>query len=171
MKKIISLVFIAFLSVNAFAQEDMTEQESPKTDDVKLRLSIGTTAGDDMSRERFATNYSFDFTYLTPIANNFKVGLDLGLTKISTNDNKTISTNFTKGYVSLCGTFRIYNDTGKFYFGSDLGYAYGLGDGGFIYRPKLGFQISDCSGINVTYTDLNSDVQYNSVSLGYEFTF
>ncbi|WGD34434.1 hypothetical protein [Olleya sp. YS] len=171
MKKMISLVFIAFLSINAFAQDDMMEEETPKTDDVRLGVNIGTTSGDEMSRDRFSTNFTVDFTYLLPVTSNLKVGGHLAYTRLAINDNKTISTEFDEGFLSFSGTFRLYNDSGKFFIGSDFGYGYGLEDGGFLYRPRVGFQISECSGLNISYIDLNDTVKYNAVTIGYEFIF
>jgi len=63
----------------------------------------------------------------------------------------------------------------SFSFGGDVGQAFGLNEdneGGFYYRPQIGFQTGPQSEINFSYTGINrDDVTCNTITFGYTYTF
>ncbi|MCX7550444.1 outer membrane beta-barrel protein [Xanthomarina sp. F2636L] len=65
--------------------------------------------------------------------------------------------------------------TEKFYVGADLGYAIGISDGndgGFYYRPRVGYNFTDMIGANFSYTGISLDGgDWSTIGLGVEFSF
>ncbi|SFW13405.1 outer membrane beta-barrel protein [Cellulophaga fucicola] len=64
--------------------------------------------------------------------------------------------------------------TEDFSVGTDLGYALGLKedvDGGFYYRPKLGYRIADSIELNLSYAgiSLEDDINASTFNIGFMF--
>lgn len=63
----------------------------------------------------------------------------------------------------------------SFSFGGDVGHAIGLNkgnDGGFYYRPQIGFQVGPQSEINFSYTAIDlGEATWSTVTVGYVYTF
>jgi len=63
----------------------------------------------------------------------------------------------------------------SFSFGGDVGQAFGLNEGnegGFYYRPQIGFQTGQQSELNFSYTVIDQgDEQWTTVTLGFVYTF
>lgn len=63
----------------------------------------------------------------------------------------------------------------SFSFGGDVGQAFGLNDGnegGFYYRPQIGFQVGPQSELNFSYTSISGDNgDWTTITLGYVYTF
>lgn len=176
MKKLFILTFISFISLSTYAQDDSETKETIEPtsleEQVKVAFNIGAISGNDISRDRFSLALSADFNYLKPVTKNLHLGIGFGIVNLQKDNESEYRNNSNENIIHFGGTFRFYNDSGKFYLGSDLGYSFGLGNNGSLFfRPRVGMQISKCSGINVTYFDVDSDQRFNSVTIGYEFTF
>lgn len=63
----------------------------------------------------------------------------------------------------------------SFSFGGDIGQAFGLNegnDGGFYYRPQIGFQMGPKSELNFSYTGITKDDEtWSTVTMGFVYTF
>ncbi len=63
----------------------------------------------------------------------------------------------------------------SFSFGGDVGTAVGLNDGndgGFYYRPQVGFQVGAGSEINLSYSVIETDPDtWSTVTVGFSYTF
>lgn len=63
----------------------------------------------------------------------------------------------------------------SFSFGGDVGHAIGLNegnDGGFYYRPQIGFQVGPQSELNFSYTAIDlGEATWSTVTFGYVYTF
>ena len=63
----------------------------------------------------------------------------------------------------------------SFSIGGDVGHAIGLNkgnDGGFYYRPQIGFQVGPQSEINVSYSAIDlGEATWSTVTVGYVYTF
>ncbi|MBN2868499.1 MAG: hypothetical protein JXK08_07500 [Flavobacteriaceae bacterium] len=175
MKKTIALFALTLFSFSLFAQDEVMVKDTlglPK-EEVKLALSIGSVSGNDIARDSYSVSATFDFTYLTRITSNLQAGFVLSYTNLFNDvEETTLMEEKDKKLMSLGATFRFYNNSGKFYLGSDLAYGYGLGgDGGLLFRPRVGMDISNHSGVSITYADINDEFDLNFVTIGYEFTF
>jgi len=173
MKRILlSLLALAYVSIG-FAQEGEPSKAPLATDNFKASFNIGTTAGEEIARNQYGVNLGFEFSYYYRVSKHFIVGPSVGATHIfkkgNRRDNSDLKTE-TK-FAHLGGGFRLYTDNNKFFIGGDAGYAYGLDDGGFYYKPKIGVSINKHSGIILTYTDVDDTFDYTYVSIGYEFSF
>ena len=91
--------------------------------------------------------------------------------KDKSNDDNSIIEEESGGVINFGVEARLYSDNDKFYIGGDTGYAVGLYDDGFYFRPKLGFVISENSGFFASYTEINADIKYTTVNIGYEYSF
>lgn len=163
------VALFAMICTSVNAQDDSSEAKAQ--DEFKVEFNVGTTTGDDLARDLFSTTVGVDFAYLTNVTKDLQLGGTVGVVNFFKNKSKGNFYSNHAMYISLGGSFRFYTDNDKFYLGSDAGYAIGLDDGGFYYRPRIGMVISDCSGINVSYAVANDAGEYSNVSLGYEITF
>ncbi len=62
----------------------------------------------------------------------------------------------------------------SFSFGADLGYAIGIKegmDGGFYYRPLVGYSVGSAMELNFSYTGISLDgMNWSTLTLGVLFT-
>ncbi|HET8736508.1 MAG TPA: hypothetical protein VFM69_07905 [Pricia sp.] len=77
-------------------------------------------------------------------------------------------------FAPMAATLRIW-PTRSFSFGGEVGHAFGLNEGnegGFYYRPQIGFQTGPQSELNLSYTAIDHDNEtWSTVTLGYVYTF
>ena len=153
MKKI--LVLFAFLitcSISSFAQENF-----------KLGGNLGIPVGD---ADVYDINYGADLAYLFNVSENFEAGPMLGYTGYSV-DGESVS------FLPIAASGRYIFPASNFFLGADLGYAVGLEDGldgGFFYRPKLGYNFG-LLGVIASYSGISVDGgTFSSVNLGVEFS-
>jgi hypothetical protein len=143
--------------------------------EIKLGANVGIPVGDISDASNF--KLGVDFAYLFTPTDMFQVGPMLGYSHYFMKDIDMGSS----------GTFEVDDASflpiaasGRFslgdavFAGADLGYAVGLSDGndgGFYYRPKLGF---DLLGLWIvgSYEGISMDGgTVSSVNAGLEFTF
>lgn len=166
MKKLLLIAVIAafgFTSVNA--------QEGG----IKLGLGFGLPLGDAETVSSF--NLAFDAAYLINVADSFQVGPTVGYSHFFGKEYDTFFGTI-KGddiqFAPIAASARFFASEDLF-FGADLGYAVGISDGndgGFYYRPKVGYGLGPVSLI-VSYSGISmeNDVTFSSLNLGVEFGF
>src|SRR5690606_35033708 len=157
------LLFTAAIAVFGFSV--MSAQGGFKVG-ANFALPVGD-AGDVSS-----FSIGLDAAYLIEVSDKFSVG---GATGFTNAFGKTESINIF-GYsveVDYDDVQFISSDT--VYVGADLGYAIGINDGndgGFFYRPRVGYSFTDMIGANLSYTGVSLDGgDWSTIGLGVEFSF
>ena len=159
MKKVLFIAAFLVAGVSMQAQEGASAG-------VNLGLPIGD-AGD-------VSGFSIgvDFNYLWSAAESFDAGVAVGFTNAF---GKTIDTPIGSFEVedvqflplAAAGRFHLSED---FSLGADLGYALGISDGndgGFYYRPMVGYSLSEKLGLTFSYTGISLDGgSWDTLNLG-----
>ncbi len=138
-------------------------------------IGVGLPTGDASDFLSFSINA--DLSYTWNVSDSFDVGLASGLIYVFGKDwedgPNTIKVDDGQ-YLPLAATGKL-KVSDKFFILADLGYAIGINednDGGFYYRPGVGYGISDNMSINLSYTGVSQDYwNYNSINLGLGFKF
>ena len=163
------LAIALMLSLTAFSQDKK----------IKIGAFGAIPIGD--TKDVSKTGFGIDATYLFELSDKFDLGFSTGFaffrgkkTTVLNNDNSTSTLKYSDAkYIPLTGALR-YNVTDKLYLGADLGYAIGIGNdvkGGFHYKPRIGYQITDRIGINTSYTGLKvKDGTWKTLNFGIEYT-
>ncbi|MCE2611568.1 outer membrane beta-barrel protein [Flavobacteriaceae bacterium D16] len=160
MKKVILIAafFVAGLSLQA--------QEGAS---VGINLGIPTGDASDIS----GFSIGVDFTYLWSVSDKFDAGaavgfsnafgkeIDTGLGSVEIDDIQFLP-------IAAAGRVHLSEEISA---GVDLGYALGVNDGndgGFYYRPMVGYSLSEKLGLNLSYTgiSLDGDFNWNTINLG-----
>ena len=160
MKKVILIAafFVAGLSLQA--------QEG-----ASVGINAGIPTGDASDVSGFSLG--IDFTYLWSVSDSFDAGvaagfsnafgkeIDFGLGSVEIEDIQFLP-------IAAAGRVHLSED---FSAGVDLGYALGINDGndgGFYYRPMIGYSLSEKLGLNLSYTgiSLDGDFNWNTINLG-----
>ncbi|CAN5319238.1 hypothetical protein BH23BAC2_BH23BAC2_10200 [soil metagenome] len=152
MKKLFLLVVLAFFGVtSAFSQG------------LRFGVNAGIPVGDvsDFSSFQLGT----DIAYMVPLVDVASVGPMVGYSHFFGKDDFD-ALKFVP--LAVSGRFNILSLA----LGLDLGYALGISndnDGGFYYRPQVGFNMGRL-GLIASYQGINvNDVNVNSINLGVEF--
>ncbi|SIQ73521.1 hypothetical protein SAMN05421797_10313 [Maribacter ulvicola] len=135
-------------------------------------LPIGDT------KEVSKTGFGLDATYLFEVSNKFDVGFATGLSffkgeKVTLREQGFVATYKYKDakYIPITGVVR-FNVIKKLYLGADIGYAVGIGKGikgGFHYKPRIGYRVTDLIGINTSFTGLKvKNGTWNTINFGIE---
>jgi len=123
-----------------------------------------------------------DFMYLFDVAEGVQVGPIAGIAHYFGKDYDIEFFGITETVEGEDVTFLPIGATGRimlgesFMLGADLGYAIGLApdgnDGGFHYKPRIGYMVSENAMIGFTYSGVSLDgATFNALSLGVEFGF
>ncbi len=168
MKKIMILAAALMISLTTFAQ------------DKKVKIGVFSALPIGETKDVSKTGFGLDATYLFEVSDKIDVGFSTGLSffggkkvTVVNNDNSTSVLKYSNAkYVPLTGAVR-FNATNKLYIGADLGYAIGMGKdvkGGFHYKPRIGYQVSDLIGINTSFTGLKvKGGTWKTINFGVEF--
>jgi len=165
MKKVL---FIAFLMVSGLA---LQAQEGFRAG---INLAIPTGDASDVS----GFSIGLDVNYLWSVSDSFDAGLAAGFTNAF---GKEIE-------VPGFGSFEVddvqflpiaaagrFHATDKFRVGVDLGYAIGISDGndgGFYYRPMVGYGLNEKMELNLSYTGISLDGgTWSTTGLGLMYSF
>lgn len=167
MKKFISVALMTLFCATLSAQEESIEPE--RNNDIKVSINFGSTVGDDVSRDSYKTNLGFDFSYYHNVTSDLKLGGVAGMKHIYKDESSNNQSD--AGFVSFGAGARLYTTNDRFWIGGDAGYAYGFDEGGFYYRPMLGIEFTEHSGVYVSYTELDDNGKFSTVNIGYEFSF
>jgi hypothetical protein len=169
MKKIMIFAAALMISLTTFAQDKK----------IKVGAFGAIPMGD--TKDVSKTGFGIDATYLFEVSDKFDLGFSTGFSffggkkvNVLNADNSTSTFKYSDAkYIPITGAVR-FNATDKLYVGADLGYAIGIGDdvkGGFHYKPRIGYQITDRFGINTSYTGLKvKDGTWKTLNFGLEFS-
>lgn len=176
MKKLFLLVAIATLGMStSFAQGSF-----------KVGANFALPIGDAGDVSTFSVG--LDAAFLIAVSDKFEVGGATGFTNAFGDTFRVLGTDLDYDdvqFVPIAAAAR-FLPTEKFYVGADLGYAIGINDGndgGFYYRPRVGYQINDLIGVNVSYTGISRGEEsvngvvvapsstWSTIGAGVEFSF
>lgn len=178
MKKVLMIIALAAFGFTSVQAQD---------NGIKLGLNAGIPLGDNGDRTSFGI--AVDAAYLITVADSFQVGPAIGYQHYFSKEydgpfNTTIKPNDYQ-FIPVAGAARF--DLDGLFFGADLGYAIGIddgNDGGFYYRPKVGYNLgavalvlsyTGVSGSDTVFSSGNSQVTYSgsfsAVNFGVEFGF
>ncbi|WP_276391148.1 hypothetical protein [Eudoraea chungangensis] len=164
MKRCLLVVLAVFLTSNSFSQEGL-----------KLGLQAGLPFND--FNDAVSVVVGIETGYMFGINEFLDLGVSAGyLIGIpETFQSGPIQLEYpTMQFLPLAASVRIW-PSNSFSFGGEVGQAIGLNegnDGGFYYRPMLGYLMGPQTEINLSFTAINMDiVTWNTVTLGVIHTF
>jgi len=128
-------------------------------------FNIGLPTGDTSNVSSFTIGG--ELNYMIPVAENVTLGPSVQYSYYAGKDDfDGISV------LPISGAVR-FNISEMFVLGANLGYAVGLSDGidgGFYYRPVLGYKIGDTTQLNLSYSGITNDgLEINNVAIGVMF--
>ena len=145
----------------------------------KAGAHVGLPMGD--AKDVYSLNIGLDASYTWAVTDKFDVGIGSGYT-LYMGKTETITTPLgvikfdveDASFVPVYATAQFLL-TENFFIGADLGYAIAVApsdsDGGFLYQPKVGFQISEFS-VYAGYKGIAADgATLGSVNLGFNYRF
>ena len=156
MKKVLFIVFLAIAGVsNVNAQEGV----------LNGGFNLGLPTGDTSNVSSFTIGG--ELNYMFPVADGFTLGPSIQYSYYTGKDGfDGISV------LPISGAAR-FNVSEKFVVGANLGYALGLTDGidgGFFYRPVVGYKIGDTTQLNLSYSGITNDgLDINNIAIGVMF--
>ena len=161
-------VFLSALAIFAFGFANAQDGG------FRVGLHAGIPMGD--AKDIYSVNFGADVAYMWPVAENFLAGATTGYSYYS---GKSYDTGF--GEVKVNGAFIPVAATGqytiadKLFLGVDLGYAIYVGDsdgdGGFLYQPKIGYDLGKVD-IALSYKGISvSGGTVSSVNLSAAYKF
>lgn len=135
-----------------------------------LGVNIGIPTGDAEDFYTFVTGA--DVNYLWEVSDNFDAGIASGFdiyfgedTDFFEVDNSTLVPIAVAGRLALSDGFTL---------GADLGYGFFLdddSDGGFYYRPLLGYDVGEKSQLTASYRAVTKDgFTFSGLTLGFIFS-
>lgn len=171
MKKLLLLAAVA-----VFGLSNVNAQE----------FSVGLTAGIPVgdAGDFYTFNLGLDANYLWEVSDDFSAGVATGYNTSFGDDFSTPDVtiagitipgftyeldNF--DYIPLAAAGR-FNASEEFVLGADLGYAIVLTDGvdgGFYYRPMVGYNVSDKIQISVSYRGVSNDGSFSTINAGVNY--
>jgi hypothetical protein len=159
MKKVILIAafFVAGLSLQA--------QEG-----ASVGINLGLPTGDAGDFSSFSIGV--DFTYLWSVSDQFDAGVAAGFSNAFGKEIDTPLGSFEVDdvqFLPIAAAGRVHLSE-EITAGADLGYALGINDGndgGFYYRPMVGYSLSEKLGLNLSYTGISLDGgNWNTINLG-----
>lgn len=123
-------------------------------------VNAGIPAGDASNTSSFALG--LDATYMLSADEDFNYGISSGFLNFFGKDGVD---DFS--FIPLAMSGR-YNTSEKFMIGADVGYALGAStgnDGGFYYRPMVGYSIGENTTLSAFYSGVSVD-GFNASSFG-----
>ncbi len=162
MKKL-GLLIIAILFLAPIANAQVNQ-------DIKLGLNAGLPLGD--AKDITSVNLSIDASYLFEVADMVYVGPLVNFSHFSAKEYQGVKGKDIQ-HLPVAASGRInFGLERAVFLGADLGYAVGISkdtDGGFYYRPKLGYDFGNVAAI-LSYTGIEDKATLNSLTLGVEFS-
>ena len=160
MKKTILLVSIALLGICSVLAQNVDRSS------FKAGFNAGLPVADASEISSFSIG--LDLNYHWGVSKTFDVGLAAGfINSFSEEEFEDFQ------FLPVAGSVRIY-PTYEFKFGADAGYAIGINDGnegGFYYRPIIGYNITGNTELNVSYTAIENNGTFGLVMAGILFLF
>lgn len=164
MKKVLLILTFLFLSISTFAQEG-------------LKLGIQGGLPFDDFNDVTGVVLGADFGYMAALGEVVDLGIMVGYIhglpeKYGTEDAFIELPSIQFMPVAISG--RVWTSN-SFSFGIDVGQAFGINDGndgGFYYRPQIGFLMSATTEVNFSHTSIRLDnAAWKTVTLGILHTF
>lgn len=156
MKKLILSIAIAILGIATISAQGF-----------KLGANIGIPTGDASDFSSFSIGVDVNFLWET--SETFDLGLAAGFS------NSILKSEWEGDdvqFLPIAAAAR-YNASEDFKIGVDLGYGIGINDGndgGFYYRPMVGYNISETIELNLFYSSVSQDgSSWSYVGLGVMF--
>ncbi|AXG72087.1 outer membrane protein beta-barrel domain protein [Kordia sp. SMS9] len=127
----------------------------------------------------YTFSVGLDAAYMWNVSDKFDAGVATGFTNAFGDEQSITVFGITTTidaedaqFIPIAGAAR-YNVSDDFFVGADLGYAIGINDGndgGFYYRPKIGYNVSERVSLNVSYTGISIDGgSFDTIGLGVMF--
>ncbi|WP_430409596.1 outer membrane beta-barrel protein [Kordia sp.] len=166
MKKII----LGVVAIFAFAFTSNAQE-------FKVGLNGALPIGD--AGDFYTFSVGLDAAYLWNVSEKFDAGIATGFTNAFGDEQSVTIAGITATaevedaqFIPIAGAAR-FNVSNDFYIGADVGYAIGINDGndgGFYYRPRIGYNVSDKVNLNLSYTGVSLDGgSFDTIGLGVEF--
>jgi hypothetical protein len=156
------LFFTAIIAV--FSMTSMNAQGT-----FSAGVNLGLPVGD--AGDVFTFAVGLDLNYMFEVADSFDAGIATGYSQAFLDSDFT-GDDFQFAPIAAAGRYSVSEE---FVLGADLGYAIGINDGndgGFYYRPMVGYNISEKMMINASYVGISLDlVNYSSINVGVMFNF
>ncbi len=122
-----------------------------------LGLNVGLPTGDVSDAYSFVLG--IEANYLFEVSDDFEVGPSASFVNYFGESIGSFEID-DASFLPIAGAAR-YNASEKVVLGADLGYAIGISpdgnDGGFYYRPMVGFNITDTIMLQATYSGVSVD--------------
>ena len=164
MRHCLFIFVFAIFSTSLFAQEGFKLGAHGGIPLGEINDKVGLVLGADIGY-MWAPNKIFDLGIKAGIVHGF--GEQFKDEVIST---KSPSIQF----APLAASFRVWPSR-SFSIGGDIGQAFGLSDGndgGFYYRPQIGFQMGAQSELNFSYSAIQLENEtWSTVTMGFVYTF
>ncbi|MCM4168856.1 hypothetical protein KCTC52924_02552 [Arenibacter antarcticus] len=159
MKRIFVVIVLALFGFNVHAQEGF-----------KAGANIGLPVGDAADLSSFSIG--LDVVYHWEVSDTFVAGIASGFTNAISKEIAGIKFDDIQ-FLPVAASGRIAAGE-DFSLGADLGYAIGINDGndgGFYYRPLVGYRVGSDMELNVSYTGISLDGgSWSTINLGVLFT-
>ncbi|GAB1309307.1 hypothetical protein KH5_19900 [Urechidicola sp. KH5] len=149
MKKFLVTAVIAVFGISAFAQNG----------NFNAGINFGFPTGDASDFSSF--NLKVEVNYLFEVSEAFDVGPSMSYSHYFGKEIGSTGINWDDvSFLPLAAAAR-FNASDKFAVGGDIGYAIGLSpsgnDGGFYYRPLVGYNVTDNIMIQASYSGISRD--------------
>ncbi|CAL2084464.1 OMP_b-brl domain-containing protein [Tenacibaculum sp. 190524A05c] len=133
-------------------------------------VNLGLPTGDVSDAYSFAV--SAEVNYLFSVSDDFKVGPSLGFANFFGKDVGGVTVD-SASFLPLAAAGR-FAVSEEFTLGADLGYGIGISpdgnDGGFYYRPMVGYNIAENIMLQATYSGVSvNGGTFSNIGLGVMF--
>jgi hypothetical protein len=158
MKKIITLIALIAFAFNSDAQE------------FRIGGNVGLPIGD--AEMGYSVAFGADLNYTWNVAEKIDLGLALSYYQFIAESNGFLAPEDASFLpLGVAGRFKASE---KILIGADLGYGIGImpdgNDGGFYYRPLLGYNLNDLMQITTSYKGVSiGGGTFSSINLGFNF--
>lgn len=133
-------------------------------------VNLGLPIGD--ASDFYSFSAGVEVNYLFSVSDDFKVGPSVGFTNYFGKEVGGVDVD-SASFLPLAAAGR-FAVSDKFTLGADLGYGIGISpdgnDGGFYYRPMVGYAISEGIMLQASYSAVNTDaITMSNIGLGVMF--
>lgn len=162
---------------------------SAQSSQMNNMIKVGANVGLAVPAENTSAAVGVDVAYQNLITPGFGLGISTGYTHYFGKDNNNLNNNDV-GVIPVAALIRIYPKQTGFYFGTDLGYGFLVGndkvaynstvdrpDGGFYLKPEIGYHNRDWNFFvqyQKVFTGDNGKIgnqDYNVGSIGIGFSY
>lgn len=169
-KNIMRKLSVLFMLMIGFA---FTNAQTEGTNWLKLGIHAGIPVGDAGDASSFALGVDAKYQFLD--LESFGIGVATGYTNYFGKEMEIAGLGTVDmddfGVVPVAALFRYY-PTQNFFIGTDLGYGFITGvddaDGGFYYRPEIGYHNNDWN-IFAYYAGVSNDFNVSNAGIGVNY--